>query len=650
MSSPNISPMSSPRRLREIIKSKSKRLHGGNSKSKLNSTKTTSENVLHVVRMTITGLDGVVRHNHQGGSQNSKSTKDSNKVVDIKKLRAFISLSHDSKSWSHCSSNLSDQLCRSRKHSVTETASTHEDFEISHTNLLQGKEEQYSAVWSNEEKCYQDDDSPDEISVQVENNVTSLDQNCLHSNVITFETNLRRTEINKSGSGFAPKSFELNVGLAADASSDWDEEKMYFGVPLGVATLVINGDESNAHLPSKHLELPILSLLPSLPTFGDSAGHVRLPQKREQRTLVPLETEGAGGDAKTNIFEQHVKKEKRNWFLKNKKHSRRIDRRSAKNCRVPTSKQEDAFRSTYSIGLINKAVVDITIEVYAKGSLQEKEAKKDRQQQRLRAKKIIVETQAAAEAQKENELTAAELALREMLQKEHELNAAELALREILAIDTQSVMDFEDSDSDSGSVSYFSGDSYSSCSSNDSSNYTESTAESTHSIHSTNTGISSMTGFTDIPRLTDIPSAIDRNKIPCVFSEKGEMVDGLSIANAYKNLNKDSAEIQSIMQTMSDSDSDNDGDDEEYVNNHRENVNGSQGNVNDHKESMKDCKEILNGMDPSDKKYSLFQNLFSCKGSEICSNQSQVMKNNSSSPKNTKDSTTNCTNVSIRWI
>ena len=154
------------------------------------------------------------------------------------------------------------------------------------------------------------------------------------------------TSIN--GNGFAPKSIELNVGLAVDTSSDWDKEKMYFGVPLGVATLVINGDESNVHLPSKHLELPILSLLPSLPTFGDSPRHVRLPQKREQRTLVPLKTEVAGGNAKTNIFEQYVKNERRNWFLKKKTHSR-VDRRSVKNCRVPTSKQEDAFRSTFAI-------------------------------------------------------------------------------------------------------------------------------------------------------------------------------------------------------------------------------------------------------------------------------------------------------------
>ena len=598
MTSPNIPPSRSS--LRDRIKSKSKRLHRSISKSKLNSTKRTSENVLHVVRMTITGLDGVVRHNRQGDNQKSKSNKDCHKLVDVKRLRAFISLSRNSKSWSLCSSNLSDPLCRSRKHSVIETASTHENFEIAHTSLLQGKEEQYSTVWSNEEKCYQDDNFSDEISVQFENHVTSIDQNCLHSNVITFETNLRRTEIHKSGNGFAPKSIELNVGLAADTSSDWDEEKMYFGVPLGVATLVINGDESNVHLPSKHLELPILSLLPSLPTFGDSPRHVRLPQKREQRTLVPLETEVAGGNAKTNIFEQYVKNERRNWFLKKKTHSR-VDRRSVKNCRVPTSKQEDAFRSTYSIGLIDKAVVGITIEVYEKGSLQEKAAKKYRQKQRLRAKKILVETQAAAEAQKENELT-----------------AAELALREILSIDTQSILDFENSDSDSGSDLYFSGDSYLKCSSNDSSNYTESTTESTHSINSRNTGISSMTG------LIDIPSVTDKNKISCVFSEKGEMVDSFSIAKAYSKLNKDSAEIQSIMQTMSDSDSDADEDDEEDVNNHRENVNRSQGNINDYRESLIDCKENLNGI------YPYLQEILSF--SEV------------------EDSSSSCNEVQIKWI
>lgn len=376
------------------------------------------------------------------------------KVPNPDKLRAFITLSRSSTIVG--TSNLSEPFHPLHKHDAvaTKSSETSDEFEV--PNMLDL--ERYAAIWpstyNSDMESVKDryaiapsvlvDDAStiqcEEIAVPISNNDEDLP-----SNVISFETKLRRS-ITKKGSangisatkncggsiyGFAPKSFEIIVGLAAMtnnndgtwASSVKNETEPLIYVPLGIATLAINTQQ-------QELELPVLSLSQGRPMIA--VGEKCVPcvgQPREDSTSVSLDKRFGGSNRQSKVkiasiqpggegntrrgkaqeskaregkVRKGTKKQKRKgrWgiFGSKKRDSKKdeIIRPESEECNTdkhpdsrahPTAQESATFNMKYSIGSSCEAVLRLKVEVFEKAVDREKTSKEVRHHRKESGKK-----------------------------------------------------------------------------------------------------------------------------------------------------------------------------------------------------------------------------------------------------------------------
>ena len=342
-----------------------------------NATLSTGNDVTHVVRVTVLGLAGITVDR----SKCRYSSKDAHLPASPSKMRAVVAFSRNSVI--RGTTTLSKPLTRSPNDDVVVATTDTEEAEISSvaksapvdvlaSTQAEGEQE-ISPVDENEKEdiaavgddCVTDEAKNTEVSLPPpprRHLAVWASEDLSIGSTVTFEATLHRSDSagNKStaaSSAFAPKSFDITIGLTEGKNSD----QTAVALPLGVTTLAVTGDESTDG-ESVMVDLPVwrLSQTQPLNTANGSGGYPLI-------TLAPASESMKDGNSlkkkRTGLQRLFSKKDKNG------------------NMPFPSSAERDAFSSAYSMDSAGDAILRVCVEVYEKDSVlvAAAEAQKSRQ-------------------------------------------------------------------------------------------------------------------------------------------------------------------------------------------------------------------------------------------------------------------------------
>ena len=273
-----------------------------------------SNNVSHVVRVTVLGLAGITVNQN-------KCNEYSNEIpTPPSKMRAVVAFSQNTTIQGITS--LSKPLVPSPNDHTIKTASSIKNSngkyykETYKTNTVQlNRPERHVAVWASD--------------------------NATLGSAVTFDANFQQSSsstISNASSGFAPKSFELTIALTDNDNHDT------VALPVGIATVTIRGDEC-IFGQSITLDLPVLNIQDAKPRSNQGYPMIAIARNEDEP--------------------QQKKKLVQRLFVRN-------GSKVPNPPKYPSMAARNAFWSTYSIDEEGDAILRISIEVYEKGSVLER--------------------------------------------------------------------------------------------------------------------------------------------------------------------------------------------------------------------------------------------------------------------------------------
>ena len=166
---------------------------------------------------------------------------------------------------------------------------------------------------------------------------------------VTFEANLHRSDMGvaknaAASSAFAPKSFDLTIGLTEGYNSD----QAAVALPLGVASLAVSGNEST-NGESVIVDLPVWSLSQARPlSSSDGMGGYPLITLASRQNAV---TDGIHLKKKRTGLQRLFSKKDRNGNIA---------------ASFPSKAERDAFSAAYSMDSAGDAILRVSLEVHEK--------------------------------------------------------------------------------------------------------------------------------------------------------------------------------------------------------------------------------------------------------------------------------------------
>jgi hypothetical protein len=316
----------------------------------------------HVIRVTVLGLAGITVDR----SKCRYSSKDAHLPASPSKMRAVVAFSRNSVI--RGTTALSKPLTRSPTDDVVVATTDTEEAEISSV-AKSAPVEVVASTQSEEQEISPVDDSEKEDTAAVDENsatheITSTNpspqlrrhlavwasEDLSIGSTVTFEAALHRYDSagdksTAASSAFAPKSFDLTIGLTESKSSD----QTAVALPLGVATLTVTGDEST-NGESVMVDLPVWTLLQTRPldNADGSDGYpliTLVPASESMKDGIPLKKKRAG-------LQRLFSKKDKNGILP-----------------FPSSAERAAFSSAYSMDSAGDAILRVSVEVYEKDSV-----------------------------------------------------------------------------------------------------------------------------------------------------------------------------------------------------------------------------------------------------------------------------------------
>ena len=343
--------------------------------------------VPHTVKVTLLGLTGIQYNqgwkNDDLGSKERKSSSNANANATCfppEKTRAIVNFARSNKQ-KLGTSPLSGPLQLSHRHKVS---------------VLKNKN-------TSEKQKRADED----VEVEIANEATSTDRNlqryvALWNSqkgegnqtlpLVSFETTLSKSSDPDSSTNskpnFAPKSFQVMVGLAPDQNKN-------VALPIGMASLTIRGDElpkvRDGQVFTREIDLPLISLEQATPQFG--TGKAQHPQNDfiyfdEKKSQKPGETTVSSKSLDTvPEHNKKIKKVRFGMFSKSKK-TKSKNAQSTTN-QSPKSLDRKSFNSQYTVDSEGEGILRVAIEVYDKSTNDEKRIQFQRLKQKLNEESAI---------------------------------------------------------------------------------------------------------------------------------------------------------------------------------------------------------------------------------------------------------------------
>lgn len=367
-----------------------------------------SKSAMHIVRVKVLGLAGVIVNNNDTPTSTSPgSSASASLLLPPSQMKAAIVLTRDGRvvknsNNGRAASNLSLPLCRSPNEDVVTTrddassvgsvgksgASTisrlsgrfsstrrqKKDDEKGAVEVAPGaasSAERYLAVWN--------------AAAVTQSTPAEGEKKVVDETVLEFETNFTLTESGKGVNDeqsltshttvglFAPKSFSVGIVLLPSVSGT----DAGCAFPLGVASLAITGDDSaKCSGGGRVVDLPVLSADATRPVVGPHAAAAASMNHR----MVDLESGGNITSMKEmekrlgSVFKgtptSTVTKTKKNSLKKllriNKKNKSKTDNMEVLSVKSTARSQIEAFSDKYSIDATGDAVLRLCVQVYPK--------------------------------------------------------------------------------------------------------------------------------------------------------------------------------------------------------------------------------------------------------------------------------------------
>lgn len=317
------------------------------------------KDVTHVVRVTVLGLAGITVDR----SKCRYSSKDADLPASPSKMRAVVAVSRNS--MIRGTTTLSKPLTRSPNDDVVVATTETEEVEVpspgNSEEVLEVTPEANGEEDSPPPESTTGDDPPaaggdDEATLETKSTKGSVpppprrhlavwaSEDGSLGSTVTFEANLHRSKSTTASSAYAPKSYDLTIGLTEGDNSD----QTAVALPLGVATLTVSGDES-AKGQNATVDLPVWTLSQARPleTSDETGGYPVI-------TLAPA--------SETSLDGIPLKKKRtglQRLFSKKDKNG---------NIAFPSSAERGAFSSAYSMDSAGDAILRVSLEVCEKGS------------------------------------------------------------------------------------------------------------------------------------------------------------------------------------------------------------------------------------------------------------------------------------------
>lgn len=341
--------------------------------------------VPHTVKITLLGLTGI-QYNQGWKNYDSQSEKGKKSQTNAnatcyppEKTRAIVNFARSNKQ-KLGTSPLSGLLQLSHRHKVSvlrnkdtleKQKKADEDVEVEIANEATSTDlnlQRYVAVWD---------------SQKGEGNQTLP--------LVSFETTLSKSSDSDSSSSsksnFAPKSFQVMVGLAPDQNTN-------FAFPIGMASLTIRGDElpkvRDGQVITREIDLPLLSLEQATPQF--ETGNSRHPVNDSPDLIYfvgkkPQQTDGKTVPSKSldPVPEQKKKKKKVRFGMFSKSKKTKNEKKNGQSTGEETSSSldRDSFNSQYTVDSEGEGILRVAIEVYDKSTNDEKRIQFQRLKQKL---------------------------------------------------------------------------------------------------------------------------------------------------------------------------------------------------------------------------------------------------------------------------
>lgn len=332
----------------------------------------------HIVKVTVLGLAGITVDR----SQCRYSSKDEHLPASPSKMRAVVAFSRNS--MIRGTTTLSKPLTRSPNDDVVVATTETEEVEVPEpienevtlaekTVVVDGEGNSLAPDQDSEPDPDGDgatggDDEATHETKSTKGSVVrpprrhlavwASDEGKIGSTV-TFEANLHRSGTEGTSSAFAPKSYDLTIGLTEGRNSD----QVALALPLGVATLAVTGNESNSDDENVTVDLPVLTLSQARPlnTSDGAGGYPVITLTPASDTLadgVPLKKK------RTGLQRLFSKKDKNG------------------NVAFPSSAEREAFASAYTMDSAD-AILRVSVEVHEKDTAAEKSMSPQHQKRKV---------------------------------------------------------------------------------------------------------------------------------------------------------------------------------------------------------------------------------------------------------------------------
>jgi len=367
-----------------------------------------SKSAMHIVRVKVLGLAGVIVNN------NDTPTSTSSGLLPPSQMKAAIVLTRDGRvvknsNNGRAASNLSMPLCRS----PNEIVSTRDDASsvgsvgksgVSTMSRLSGR-------FSPATRSQQKDDKKRAVEVATgaasssgrylavwdaaavtQSTPVEGENKVVDETVLEFETNFTLTEKDVDDEQsltshttvglFAPKSFSVGIVLLPSVSGT----DAGCAFPLGVASLAITGDDSaKCSGGGRVIDLPVLSADATRPVVGphaaatatvdrgmvdlESGGKITSMKEMEKRLGTVFKgTPASTGTASKTYKGKKTKKKSLTSLLRriNRENKSKTDNSEALSVKSTARSQIEAFSDKYSIDATGDAVLRLCVQVYAK--------------------------------------------------------------------------------------------------------------------------------------------------------------------------------------------------------------------------------------------------------------------------------------------